>query len=136
MRDLANLLIIVAILFFARGGDQPSPGPPPVPDVEPAPFPSDGLSVLIVEETEQRGQLPSSQLSVLTSVILREKVKQIGGEILVLDQNADIQFLADKWKEAMRKPRDSLPWILIANGESGHSGPLPKTLEETIKLVE
>lgn len=135
-----NLLIVAAIVFLIlRGGDPNPPGPepkPPTPDVDPAPFPSTGLSVLIVEETADRRELPLSQLSVLTSVLLREKVTQLGGEIRVWDKDIEAEYEASKWREAMRKPRDSLPWIYIANGDKGFSGELPETLEKTIQLVE
>ena len=134
--DIKTAAILLFLIFAAlRGGDSPSPGPSPVPDVEPAPFPSSDLAVLVVEETEQRHQLPPSQLNVLTSGILRDYVEESGGEIRVWDQNVDSQYAPEKWREALRKPRDGLPWIYIANGDKGHSGPLPETVEETKYLI-
>lgn len=138
--DLKTLALLLVLIFLCqKGGDPNPPGPepkPPIPDVDPAPFPSTGLSVLIVEETEDRGKLPYKQLSVLTSTILRDRVNQLGGEFRVWDQNVDAQFEAEKWREALSKPRDSLPWIYIANGDKGFSGELPEALEDAIKLIE
>lgn len=116
-------------------GPDPQPDPQPTPDVDPAPFPSDGLSVLIVEETSKRNQLPSSQLSILMSTQVRDFVEGSGGEIRVLDKDVDAQYAAEKWRLALRKPRDSLPWILISNRETGYSGPLPQTIEDTTELI-
>jgi hypothetical protein len=36
----------------------------------------------------------------------------------------------------MKRERESLPWIMISNGESKAEGPLPLTIELTQALID
>lgn len=135
------ILACVLIWLATRGGVTPEPVPPgptpgPTPVVDEAPFPADRLSVLMVEDFNKRFDLPSSQIDLLNSMILRDRVRQMGGEIRSFDKDINAQHEAQKWRDGLAKPRDSLPWILIANGRRGYSGPLPKTVDEAIQLIE
>jgi hypothetical protein len=40
------------------------------------------------------------------------------------------------WCKALKRPMESLPWIIISNGKTGYEGPLPKTTDELIELVD
>jgi len=136
VKSLTNFAVIVLLVFVLLRGGDPSPGPGPVPDVDPAPFPSDGLAVLIVYESADKGTYPPSQLNVIDSTTLRKFVKDAGGEIRLFDKDIDAQYEAEKWREALAKPRDSLPWILISHGGKGYSGALPETVDATKELIQ
>jgi len=47
------------------------------------------------------------------------------------DNESDAVF-----KKLLQQPRQSLPWIVISGKTPGFSGPLPSTVDETIKLIE
>lgn len=121
----------------------PDPPPGPGPGPSPAPIPFSGLRVLILEETSQRQTLPTSQVAILTSVEIREWLnthcaKGAAGspEYRVFDVDADVSLQAQHWKDALKRPRTGLPWILISDGKSGYEGPLPKTIAETLDLLK
>lgn len=137
-----NWLIVIGLIvliLWLKGGVLPIPVPNPV---DPAPFPSSGLRVLIVEETGDRGKLPASQRTVFTSVKLREWLNancQKEGDDAgwrILDKDADMQFASETWKQAMQLPRQSTPWLIASNGRSGVSCPLPQTVDEVIATLE
>lgn len=137
------------LLSMVRGCDIPTPPNPPVPPTptpdphppEPnpptpdtAPFPADGLTVLIVEETNERGNLSAGHLAVMTSVVLREWFDEHDVAWRIYDK--DTEGASEPFATALHLPRDSLPWILISNGKTGFSGPLPDGVSATIRLIE
>lgn len=107
-----------------------------------APIPDSGFRVLIVEEAQERVKLPSSQLSIFTSKELTDycdsKCVKVNDtpEFRVYDK--DVVFTAESeiWRKAMQIERKSLPWLIVSNGRSGYSGPLPMTLDETMKILK
>lgn len=104
--------------------------PPPDP-----PIPTTEFRVLILEETADRGQIPSSQLSVITSAPLRKWLDEMGAKWRVWDKDVDASREDAAWQAALKLEHGPLPWIHIANGTTGFSGPLPKTLDETKTLI-
>lgn len=130
----------VLLLLWHYGGDIPIPGPGPSPDVvveDKPPFKADKLSVLIVQQTEDVGKLTKEQREILqNSTELRRWVKSNGADFRQFDADEDGQFLDQKWKAALAVPRQSLPWLVVANPKAGFSGPLPSTLPETLALLE
>lgn len=131
-----------------RIGQGPQPPPTPVdPDVDPdpvdPPVPKTGqLKVLIVEETGSRGELPSSQISVFTSMDIRDYVKKACSktgeqpDFRVYDKDVSVATEPEWIKKAFSEQRQGLPWILISNGTTGFSGPLPKDVTETLSLLK
>lgn len=97
--------------------------------VSSAPFPTDKLSVLIVEETEDRDDLPTSQVSAIESAVWRGYVLEKGGNVRVLEPEAKLSN-EDPWvAPALAVKRDSVPWLVISDGKRGYSGPLPENLD-------
>lgn len=128
------------------GPSPPDPGPKPDPTPPaPAPIPTAGLRVLIVEETANRGQLPPGQADVMFArgpgslwEFMRAKgAKDAAGnpELRVFDKDRNLSADPPHWQEAMKRPRTSLPWLLVSNGKAGYEGPLPRTTEEVLAIV-
>lgn len=106
----------------------------PPPDVTPLPVSS--LHVLIVEEMDERHKLPASQAKIFSSTTLRKWFSDNNVQWRVFDKDVPQEQLEQKWKDALSRPRQSLPWILVSNGSKGWEGPLPKTEAEVITLLE
>lgn len=113
------------------------PRPPPDPNVDPKPEPpgpAGKLMVLIVEETDARGTLPAGQIPIFGAKEIREFAKT-AGELRILDKDQDISG-AEAWiQTAFKEPRQSLPWIVLSNGRTGYSGPLPASVADTMTLL-
>lgn len=122
----------------------PTPPKPPKPDPLPddtAPIKEPGLRVLIVYESKDLPKMPASQQAVLFDKDVREFLGQSCvkaanvPEWRIVDQNVQVYGEQQVWKDALARPRKSLPWVLISNGKSGYEGELPKTKAEFIELV-
>jgi hypothetical protein len=107
------------------------------------PIEGKGLRVLMIEETQDRSKLPPDQTLIFTSGVIADylnancaKEKDGHPAWYILDKDTDMSNAASVWKKAMKIPHDPTPWILISNGRKGVSRPLPKTVDETQKLIE
>lgn len=93
-----------------------------------------GLQVLIVEEINDRSKLPRPQLAALTSSKLIDYLASKGGNYRMLDQHQDAA--QPPWAAALKRPRTSLPWIVVDSDKGGSEGPLPATEDEMLALVK
>jgi hypothetical protein len=129
------LLAIVAYWGWQVVGGQ-SAAPPPLGQ--------EGLRVLIVEDVEQRATLPVSQRIIFSDPAIREYLdqhctKDASGnpEYRILDHQLDMTNAPPVWRDAMKRPRKSLPWIIIsAPPRGGTEGPLPANSDETLALLK
>lgn len=142
MNNALPLILIAFLLWYGvtkRDQTPPGPTPDPVPPVviDDAPFPSSGLTVVIVEETESRmrGELSPGHFAALTSIKVREWAKDNGVHLRVLDQHTPLPGMTEAEKAAFELKADSLPWIHISNGKTGFTGPLPDGVDATIELM-
>lgn len=137
-RDWLFIAVLCYGTWLALGGQTPfvPPNPPP--------FPSDGLRVLILEETADRGKIPRSQLEILASTTLtkwlNEHCVKDGWRKLDDDTTAEeLKFMAPVWQQAFEQTKTqskgATPWIAVTNGKSGESVPLPQTEAELITLL-
>lgn len=109
-----------------------------------APISAPGFRVLVVTDSENLAKMPSSQIAVITGTDVRDYldkhcVKGPDGktpEYRFFHATTDVSFSSPLWKEAFAAPRSSLPWILVSNGKTGYSGPLPVNTAETLKLLK
>lgn len=130
------------VTIEGTGPTPPGPDPkPPEPDPDnPAPIPVDGFRVLIVEETAERAKLPAKQLNILFDKSIRDylraKCADSGKEWAIWDKDVDTSNEPKLWHDVMKRPRKSVPWLVISNGKTGYEGPLPGTVEETLKLLK
>lgn len=133
---MKHLLLIIALwVILVPGGVAPSPVPVPEPPT-PAPIQSVGLSVLIVEETAERHLLPESQRQIISGVRLREWLRDNKADWRIWDQHIDAANEPAKWQSAIAIQRSATPWLIVSNGKFGWSGPLPKTIDETLAILE
>ena len=119
----------------------PPPDPTPIPTPDIAPYPSTGLTALIIyessEETPSLSNLMSGDL--LNSYILTKGVKN---GFMKFDKDLSDFSKLDPWVAAAWKvERKSLPWLLVSNGKTGFSGPLPMdakgySAEKTLEIFK
>lgn len=142
--ELALIVLLLAALWFASkgGGILPIPTPPPIP--------GEGLRVLIVEETADRGKLPRAQAEILTSTLVRgyliaKCAKSPDGktpEFRILDDDLTpdlLKFERPAFVSALaRAIQDSAghrPWLVVSNGSTGVSQPLPADVDATLSVL-
>lgn len=121
---------------------EPKPEPKPKPVDPTAPIPISGFRVLIVFETGQA--LPAAQSSILYGKRTRDYLDQhcVKGpngqtpEYRIYDKDVALGNESKLWRDAMARPRTSVPWVLISNGTTGYEGPLPATADEFIALCD
>jgi hypothetical protein len=125
-------------------GQSPEP-PTPEPKPEPKPIPVSGLQVLITTETADIGQMPKGQALILTAKEVRDYLNakcSVGSdkktkEWRIWDKDVSTANETPLWKELFARPRQSLPWIIIASGGKVIAEqPLPATVSETISLLK
>lgn len=123
------------------------PGPvPPGPTPPTPPLPTTGLSVLIVEETAKRSELPAAQLAVLFDKGVRDYLNAkcvadpaVAGwkAFRIYDKDVDLTNDGPLWKGLMARPRQAVPWVVIASDKGVlHEGPLPADVNATLELLK
>ena len=139
----AEAEVIRRVLDVGSGvGPQP---PPPKPEPEDiAPIKVDGFRILMVYDSRNSHLMPASQLAILTAGEIRQYVIDkcaVGPdgrtkEFRVLSPTQDISGESKLWKDAMALPRKALPWLVVSNGKTGYSGPLPATVADTMVILK
>lgn len=130
-------------------GPDPDPKPPDPKPPEPqpkddAPFAAPGLAVLIVYESAELAKLPRGQQNCLYAKSVRDALRSAcfkddgnkNGAWRVWDKDDDPKDESKMWQDAMKVERKSVPWVVISNGKTGYSGPLPDAPEKMIDLIE
>jgi hypothetical protein len=119
---------------------EPDPGPPPVP----APIPLPGLRILIVEESKERAKLPRAQRLIILGKPMRDymdakcvrEVETNQAGWWILDKDVDTSAMPKHWRDAMKRPRTSIPWLIVSNGRTGYEGPLPASVPDMLDLLK
>jgi hypothetical protein len=136
---------LLVVEISSDGPKPPGPGPEPGPNPpSPAPIPVAGFRVLIIEERQDRSQLPKSQALALDSAEVMEYLnrKCVMGpdgktpEWRKYDDDVDLSKESAVWQQAIKLPRTSLPWIVISDGTKGISCPFPKTTPDVLALLK
>jgi len=117
----------------------PTPGPtPPRPSV--APIDGPGLRVLMIVES-------GSPLDLQTQdVLYGRKVRDyLTANCIKIDSvpdwrivDPDTQYTdrEQRFAKALQRPRTSVPWLIISNGQTGYEGPFPGGPDATLALIQ
>lgn len=129
-------LLLLVGLWVAAGHPLPD-----IPDIGgSAPVKTDKLSVLIIEETADRGTYTSDQQFAITATdanSVQAAVTKRTGQFFALDKDqTDLSRMPSWVREAFALPRTGLPWIVASGPKSGKSVALPKTNAEILAVVE
>lgn len=125
----------------------PGPTPPPFPPVPPpddAPIKAPGFRVLIVYETAQLSKLPAKQLLIIESQTVRSYLKKKcvtdkdnpQGAYRMWDPDVALDGVPKDWSDALKRPRKSLPWLIVSNGVTGWEGPLPADTDAAMAIFQ
>lgn len=114
----------------------PQPPQPPVPPPSTDPFGTQGFKVLIVLEKQEQHLLTSGQVAGIFGSTTEEYIKGKGGEFAILDKDNTAATLPKAWQDVMKRPRASMPWVVIGNGKTGFEGPVPKASAEFHDLLK
>lgn len=119
-----------------KGVVPPTPTPTPTPPTPVAdnPFPPGKNYVLIVEEQEERGNLPEEQQYIFSDVRITDFLESKGIEYRILDTNTTFSDANSIWKKPLscRKGKFS---IVVANGTSWKAIELPSNVESTLSFL-
>lgn len=134
----------------AGEGPRPPPGPEPIPVPVPvpsnAPIAGDGFKVLIVYDGVAK--LSAAQQSVIDGKTIRDYLKSHcvaeraatdrddGKAYRIWPVQEDPAGAPKVWQDAFARPHPNIPWIVISNGKTGVEQALPKTVDETLKLLK
>jgi hypothetical protein len=126
-------------LIDVNQGPQPPPEPPgPGPGPTPGPSPTVDKRVLFIYERQDLAKMSETQRAVLYSTDLHAYIDGKAGKDRwrVWDKDTTgIEADAKEWVDLWKRPRASLPWIIIGNGKAGYEGPLPATQTEALTLL-
>jgi hypothetical protein len=134
----AVCMIIGGWLLLNSGDVAPVNPVDPVTPVDPLPDESFtlGRHVLIVYETLDKPNYPSSQALILDSAEFKQFLNSRATDgWRILDQDANTEYMPEVFKTWMTRERYGLPWIVISNGQTGVEGELPATIDETKELI-
>ena len=123
------LIAALAVLWAWR---QSPPGPGPNPD----PVPVETLSVLILEETADRGTLPAGQTAILNSVDIREAIARRGGQLRVLDVDDKTDTLGDPWPTLRSRATLKPPLVIFAEKRRAIETALPADVPAMLQRLE
>lgn len=135
--------------------DPPGPKPKPEPD-DPVPPPTSGLHVIVVDDENERGLLPQSQINIFTSTKLVEWLDEncatasdgepayrfSSDDSLIEGEDArklELPVWVAGWDSVMKAVKDGkikLPAWAVSNGTKGVIEPLPMTVDAAIKRLE
>jgi hypothetical protein len=133
------------------GSIDPDPDPDPEPpDPTDVPFLAPGYAVLIITEKSEMGLLPVEQQAIFTSQRILDKLSQLCIKLndgylafRIWDDDYTQEHLVNTpdtikvaYADVVKQANGRLPWIAISNINKGFSGPLPKTINQTLNLLE
>jgi hypothetical protein len=142
--DFAKQVYGKKSITLELGTPGPKPPKPPGPTPGPAPIEGEGLRVLFVVESAEASKLPKGQQDILygaasREILNRHCVKGDDGKTpdwRILDADSKYDDTNNRWAKALNRPRQSMPWVIISNGNSGYEGPLPDSVEEFALLLD
>lgn len=95
-----------------------------------------GLRVLVIEETETRGDLSPEQIAIFNSVEIRERVQAADGQIVFLDADDKTRNLEPEWRRLRDRVQTRPPAVVIATPRRAKEMPLPADVETFLQTLE
>lgn len=147
--------IVIGGTVPPKPDDPVPPGPKPKPD-DPIPPPTSGLHVIIVDDENERGLLPQSQINIFTSIkVVRwldancttasdgEPAYRFSSNDSLVEgedaRNLELPVWVAGWDAVMKAVKDGkvkLPAWAVTNGTKGVIEPLPLTVDAAISRLE
>ena len=146
------------LLFITSVGDKPvlapcvvtipgPPAPPPIPPAPPgpaAPIAGNGLKMLIVYDSVKADKLTAGQQAAIFGKATRDYLNAkspLGAdgkthEWRIWDKDVATDAEDKVWRDAMKRPHPTLPWLIVSNGKSGFEGPLPTSIDDAMSLLK
>jgi hypothetical protein len=116
----------------------PGPGPQP-PGPGPSPNPTTEPTVLIVYETAELSKLPRAQLDALYDKQTRDWLdRKAPARWRIWDANVPTANAPPVFQALMQRPRQSLPWLVVAgpDGKPAFEGPLPADAAKLLATLQ
>lgn len=125
----------------------PGPGPnpiPPGPSPAPAPIPTAGFRVLMIYDALHPEALTPGQQAAIFGEDSHNYLNSkcvIGPdgkspERRIWSTGLDASGESKLWQDAYKRPRASVPWIIISDGKTGFEGPIPADVADTMSLLK
>jgi len=137
--------IVRQVLTVSGVGPQPPPDilvPTPVIVVPSPVIVPSKLQFVIIEDPSERANITASQIAIMDGAELRDYCKTLctitvgTQDKRVLSVRQDISGQPEWVKQAFAEPRTSVPLLVILTPTKKISGPLPKTIEETMTEIK
>ncbi len=131
------------VLVVGKGPDPTPPPDPPDPSPVVVPLPVKGA--LIIYETAEATKMPEKQQQILYGQTVRDYlnskcVVEADGKTKawrIYDKDISTDADLKVWQDAMKRPRNSVPWLIVSDGaKKGFEGPLPADVESAITLFK
>lgn len=122
------------------GPAPPGPGPvPPGPTPGPAPIDGPGLRVLMIREASATLPQPIADVMMAPEVraFLSANCVKVDGQPdwRMIDPDDTFTDPNHRFAKALKRPRASLPWLIVSNGSGGYEGPFPATVQAMLDLL-
>jgi hypothetical protein len=147
---------VIRRTLTVQDGTKPIPPPGPAPIDPPAPKPVDppapaapiagpGFKALIVYDARDAKSLTAAQYATIFGQATRDYLDAktpLGDdgkthEWRMFPDGTAVTTDSKAWRDAMARPRQSLPWLIVSDGKTGYEGPLPLTETDiTAKLTQ
>lgn len=131
--------------YVATGSPAPDP-PKPDPPKPSTPILGDGgMRVLFIVETmDGIGKVPVAMRSAIFGAevrdILNTKTKPTpdGGKRgwYIIDKDEDFSAESRVWGDALKRPRTTLPWVIISSPVGNYEGPVPDNVAAMVALLK
>lgn len=133
-RHVAFIVVVLLILVWPGGEDDTRP------DDEEPPIDVDGLHLLILHESSEPHTLTAGQREVIQSAQqageLRQWLEANTEDFGVYDDDTNFENASEWLKDAKEVHDGMVPWLLVADADSGFAGPVPEGVDAVIELVE
>lgn len=141
--EFASTVVIVGNTPPVPPGPGPTPEPPGPNPPGPAPTPDVGFRALIVFD-KTKVDLPPPQDNIikgkevrdyLNSKCAKNDVTGVKEWAIWPDGDNVDSYPSPALVKAYKRPRTSLPWLVISTGSSGYEGPLPANVGDMLTLL-